>query len=360
MPRLILIGMVLGICGSASAQVAMCTIDRDTGLVPWHLIDLTSDPADTQVSDIGGISDFSSTSFETACMDFGPDDRLFVARDEGVVYEIDLTSGNTISSLEVSPFPIEGLAVSDGGLIYASIEVTQEILEIDFDNNVVSTLVSHGMEIDDMDFDDAGSLIGQDLNRSGNMYNIPLDGSLPQVIANIPAAETPFMSFSDVEKAFYFKITYTIEEGSALYRIPWHNGLPAGPMEFVKYIGSGKYVGLALLDGCIGPNIAYASDSDGDAIPDPCDICPNLFNPTQQFFSADCDHDCDVDGVDFSFFASCFNGSGNPPRTLGCPPDHADLFDFFDDGDVDGLDFAIFASCYNGAGVSPRTDNCIP
>jgi len=101
------------------------------------------------------------------------------------------------------------------------------------------------------------------------------------------------------------------------------------------------------------------ADADGDGIIDDCDSCPNYANPIQSTRPrADQDQDCDVDGVDFAAFASCFNKAGNPPRTFRCPPENAAAFDFFDDGDVDGIDFSLFASCYNGAGNPPREENC--
>ena len=64
----------------------------------------------------------------------------------------------------------------------------------------------------------------------------------------------------------------------------------------------------------------------------------------------DFDMDGDIDGVDYSVFASCHNGAGNPPRTLGCPPGQAQHADTDKDQDVDGADFARFQECYNGAG----------
>jgi hypothetical protein len=70
--------------------------------------------------------------------------------------------------------------------------------------------------------------------------------------------------------------------------------------------------------------------------------------------AADFDEDGDVDGVDFSVFAACFNGAGKPPRTEGCSSEHMSDADFDDDGDVDGVDFSAFASCFNKAGNPPR------
>jgi hypothetical protein len=76
--------------------------------------------------------------------------------------------------------------------------------------------------------------------------------------------------------------------------------------------------------------------------------------------ASDRDADFDVDGVDFSIFASCFNKAGNPPRTLGCTAADAEAFDADGDGDVDGVDFSRFASCFNKAGNPPRAAGCIP
>ena len=80
--------------------------------------------------------------------------------------------------------------------------------------------------------------------------------------------------------------------------------------------------------------------------------------PAETPVPADRDFDGDVDGVDFSKFASCFNKAGNPPWTFGCDPDDQAALDFDDDNDVDGVDFAKFASCFNKAGNPPRTFGC--
>jgi DNA-binding beta-propeller fold protein YncE len=91
---------------------------------------------------------------------------------------------------------------------------------------------------------------------------------------------------------------------------------------------------------------------------------PELFDLTVEgavaldCIPADTDCDGDVDGVDFAKFASCFNGAGKPPRTLGCSPELASQLDFEPDMDVDGVDFSKFASCFNGAGKPPRTLGC--
>jgi hypothetical protein len=80
--------------------------------------------------------------------------------------------------------------------------------------------------------------------------------------------------------------------------------------------------------------------------------------PGPHIVPADRDEDGDVDGIDFSVFASCFNQAGNPPRTLGCDEDSRTALDFDDDGDIDGIDFSKFAACFNGAGNPPRSEGC--
>jgi hypothetical protein len=72
---------------------------------------------------------------------------------------------------------------------------------------------------------------------------------------------------------------------------------------------------------------------------------------------ADMDGDGDVDGLDFSVFASCYNGAGKPPRS-GCSAEQLNALDFDADTDVDGADFISFAACFNGAGKPPRLIGC--
>lgn len=74
----------------------------------------------------------------------------------------------------------------------------------------------------------------------------------------------------------------------------------------------------------------------------------------------DVDGDGDVDGIDFSVFASCHNKAGNPPRTFGCGILETVRFDSDNDGDIDGGDFGRFASCFNMAGNPPRSLACPP
>jgi hypothetical protein len=95
------------------------------------------------------------------------------------------------------------------------------------------------------------------------------------------------------------------------------------------------------------------NDSDGDGVPDPCDLCPGFDDRNDadgdgfpdacdQF--GDADHDADVDLVDWIAFANCLSGPGiwpspTPPVTQGAC---LDAFDSDGDADVDLFDFAEF------------------
>jgi hypothetical protein len=89
-------------------------------------------------------------------------------------------------------------------------------------------------------------------------------------------------------------------------------------------------------------------DPDGDALPNHCDLCDEVFNPV---------HDAVFDCNDFAFFAACFNKAGNPPRG-GCSPEQIAAYHADHDNDIDGVDFAKFAQCFNGAGNPPRATGC--
>jgi len=244
MSRLVLVSALLVALLPVRSVAEISFYSLDTSFNPMRFVGFDSDPGNPAVNILGEVSGFSSAA---AFMDLSSDGRLFVAPLGGTVYELDPNSGMVLGSVAVSTNVIEGLAVSDAGLIYAMVEDDGLLYAVDFDQGLVTPFPWASPEIDGLDFDNDGNLIGNDINDSGNFYEIPLDGSPPQLIANLPASDTPYTSFSTQESAFYFKDTHAANNGQGLYRLPWSSGLPAGPLEYVKDIGSGTYVGIAAI-----------------------------------------------------------------------------------------------------------------
>jgi hypothetical protein len=144
---------------------------------------------------------------------------------------------------------------------------------------------------------------------------------------------------------------------------PGFNNINTDPL-FNNPLGPDTTVGTADDDVHIYAGSQCANAGDNSVVTELTDFDGNtrIFNsivdlgPFESFtVPADRDHDGDVDGVDFSVFASCYNKAGNPPRTLGCDIDDQVVFDADADNDIDGIDFSIFAACFNGAGKPPRT-----
>jgi len=99
-------------------------------------------------------------------------------------------------------------------------------------------------------------------------------------------------------------------------------------------------------------------NSDGDVVPDDCDLCPNTVpgspvdaNGCPPLIPGDFDRDGDVDQADYDLFASCAGGPGLP-AAAGC-----ETADFDSDNDVDQTDFAAFQRCYGGENV-PADPDC--
>jgi len=211
------------------------------------LVRFDSDPSNSTVLNIADIGYIGS-----GFMDISNDNRLFAANGR-YLDEIDIATGAVIDSMQVaSNNGMEGVAVNSAGLIYVFIDHDTDILEIDFDNKTKRTVLDMGydsMELDDIDFDSNGNLIQTDLNQSGNLYRIPLDGSLPEIICNFqPVSDGP-ITFSNIDDAFYF----LSGGGQELWRLDWLNGQPVDSPYFVKNIGSGTYRGIT-------------------AIPEPCSL----------------------------------------------------------------------------------------
>ena len=105
-------------------------------------------------------------------------------------------------------------------------------------------------------------------------------------------------------------------------------------------------------------------DSDGDYVPNDCDLCPATI-PGAPIDAQGCppeipgdfEHDGDVDAVNLTTFVACSTG---PEIPYAAPPPGCGLSleagllpaDFDGDFDVDQADFAVFQRCWSGGGIA--------
>ncbi len=226
------------------ADTSFYSLDRTTHPAPPDLVSFTSDLSDPTVEVIGesgGLGTVHST-----VMDLSPEGRLFAAPHGGVIYEIDPVTGSVTGSVVLTGQPIVGLAVGDNGLLYAAVDGEELIYAVDFDAQTSQVLASKPGRLNGLDFDLDGSLIGIDINQTGQVFRVPLDGSPVQVIATVPIIPAGgYQTFSSQDDAFYFGTQELAPTGRQLWRLSWSGGLPVGVPEYVKSIGDGEYVGLA-------------------------------------------------------------------------------------------------------------------
>jgi WD40 repeat protein len=215
---------------------------------PMKLVSFPSNPGDGQnltvIADVPGLP---STPL-SACMDLSNDGQLFVAPLGNTIYAVDPATGSTLGSVSITDGGgdyISGVAVSSSGMLYINQDINPgaRLWSIDFATQQTTLLMTTSTKIDDIDFDGQGNLIGEDLNDSGNMYRIPLDGSQPTAIADLGIQPVTIMTYSSGDDALYFKSGLS---GQTLYRVAWSGGLPAGAFEQIDTIGPGHYVGLAV------------------------------------------------------------------------------------------------------------------
>ena len=222
------------------------TLDRSAHPDPPTLVKFTSDPANAVVDTIGQSSGLGTV--HSTVMDLSPDGRLFAAPHGGVIYEIDPVLGGVVGSFQITGQPIVGLAVGSTGLLYAAVDNDEVVYEVDFDAGTSRILVSKPGRLNGLDFDSDGNLIGIDINQTGQVFRVPLDGSSVQVVATVPIIPSGgYMTFSAQDSAFYFGTQELAPTGRQLWQVMWSNGLPVGVPEYVKEIGAGEYVGLAAI-----------------------------------------------------------------------------------------------------------------
>ena len=212
------------------------------------LVSFSTDSSDSTVHVISSISGLPNNYHPSAYMDFSSTGRLFVVPYGNSLYEMNPLTGSILGSMYIDDNAIEGVAVDSSGYVYCAIEKGGNyghIWQVDFDLQT-QNIVADGyntMDLDDIDFDGEGALIDSDINGSGNMYRVPLDGSSGEFIENFSTLNAGAMTFSDIDNCFYF----LVESQGELWRLNWENGLPVGSPYFVKNIGTGNYIGLAAI-----------------------------------------------------------------------------------------------------------------
>ncbi len=229
------------------ADTSFYSLDRSAHPAPPYLVSFCSDPSDPTMDMIGESSGLGT--IHSTVMDVSSDGRLFAAPHGGVIYEIDTVLGSVIGSFPLDTSqPIVGLAVGDNGLLYAAVDNEELIYTVDFDAQTSQVLVSKPGRLNGLDFDLDGNLIGIDINQTGQVFRVPLDGSPVQVIATVPIIPMGgYQTFSSQDAAFYFGTQELAPAGRELWRLSWSGGLPVGVPEYVKDIGAGEYVGLAAI-----------------------------------------------------------------------------------------------------------------
>jgi len=239
---LALIGLIIACVGQqASASINILTlIDKN-----WDVLgQFSSDASDPDVDEVAILSNMPSLGGTTgARIDLAADARLFAVLDNRtVIHEIDPETGWHLDSFDVG-VPLEGLAALPDGRLFVNWEHIG-ILDVDFDSKTssIATTYSDPIDIDGIDFDGTGNLIGSDLNESGTLYDIPLDGSAIQTVGVFPSIPAGDVSYSAAENAFFFFSQISQD----LHRLPWADGAASDDLMFVKTINAnGRAMGIA-------------------------------------------------------------------------------------------------------------------
>lgn len=242
----VLIIAMLVVSSASFADLNFYSLETTNRPSPDNLVSFDSDPSLPAYQNLGQM-DITPTGGNY--LDCSNDGRLYANVGGNTILELDPTNGTTVGSLTSSYVGgIEGLAVGNNGLIYVHFENAGHIYEIDFDNGSENLITTVGFDIDQLDFDLDGNLIAFDTNQSGNIYQIPVNGSSATVIANLPHSTLTSVAFDPIDGDLY-RLGGTDAVGQReLWKLQWSNGSPVGEYQYIMdFANSGSHAGLAVV-----------------------------------------------------------------------------------------------------------------
>ncbi len=247
--RPVIIALSIFLSAPAYASVELFTLNKAGGTPV-----LTS--FSSSAHDMGIDSGVSLVGLESGRADYdmslSPEGVLYVVPGgpggSDLIYAMDFVTGALIETFQFEN-GIEGLAVGADGMVYLSQEIGPggRIYRMDPGAGTFDLVVEGAFEIDNLVFDDAGTLIGDDINQSGQIFEIPLDGSQPVLLGTLSITPgVSDMAYSAVDQAIYFATRDEVMDNS-LFRLGWSGGSPVGDVEFVKEIGPSMYGGILVV-----------------------------------------------------------------------------------------------------------------
>lgn len=228
---------------TARAESSLFTL-FDTSLDSLGVINTV--PSNSSYLEVALLQDVPSLGDVAAVrMDFSADGRIFAVLDnQTVIHEIDAQTGVHLGSFDVG-VPLEGIAALENGQIFVNWE-HHGILDVNYDARTSNLAVSYAdpIDIDGIDFDSSGNLIGSDLNESGMLYRIDLNGNSITPAGQFSNISAGDITYSPTDDTVYFLAQDTQE----LWQVPWLAGSPSGPLSLTKDIPSpGRALGLAFI-----------------------------------------------------------------------------------------------------------------
>jgi|GEM_PF-5695433 len=207
---------------------------------------VTPDAGDQTFNEVAFLQDFPSLGpVSSVRLDYSNDQRLYAVIDnESIIYEIDTQTGALAGTFDVG-VPLEGVAALDGGQLFVNWE-HNGIISVDFDaqtSDVVATY-SHPIDIDGIDFDGLGNLIGSDINESGSLYEIGLDGSGISLLGHFPNISAGDITYSIEDD----RMLFLAQDTQQLWSLEMIGGSPSGSLTYLKDIPApGRALGLAYI-----------------------------------------------------------------------------------------------------------------